>query len=103
MNWISVEQRLPDERQVVIITDGLAVHIGYRIYNRWFLDRFLIGKKQDINGAISHWMPFPDPPTEINIFDKEEIIPNCTVQVLENSVTGAVSVGYWRENNAPET
>ena len=33
---------------------------------------------------------------ESNIFDKEEIIENCTVQILENSVTGEVSVGWWR-------
>lgn len=31
-----------------------------------------------------------------NIFDIEEIYPNCTVQVLGNSVTGEVSVGWWK-------
>ena len=30
------------------------------------------------------------------IYDKEEIIENCTVQVLTNTVTGEVSVGWWR-------
>lgn len=29
------------------------------------------------------------------IFDEEEIYPNCTVQILRNSVTGEVSVGWW--------
>ena len=33
---------------------------------------------------------------ETNIFDIEEIYPNCTVQVLRNSVTGEVSVGWWK-------
>lgn len=33
---------------------------------------------------------------ETNIFDIEEIYPNCTVQVLCNSVTGEVSVGWWK-------
>lgn len=32
---------------------------------------------------------------ETNIFDIEEIHPNCTVQILTNSVTGEVSVGWW--------
>ena len=32
----------------------------------------------------------------VNIYDKETIIPDCTVQILENSVTGDVSVGWWR-------
>lgn len=29
------------------------------------------------------------------LFDEEEIHPNCTVQILRNSVTGDVSVGWW--------
>ena len=33
---------------------------------------------------------------ETNIFDKEEIYPNCTVQILTNTVTGEVSVGWWK-------
>lgn len=28
-------------------------------------------------------------------YDVEEIHPDCTVQVLKNSETGAVSVGWW--------
>lgn len=32
----------------------------------------------------------------VNIYDKETIIPDCTVQILENTVTGDVSVGWWR-------
>lgn len=35
---------------------------------------------------------------ETNIFDQEEIYPNCTVQVLTNTVTGEVSVGWWRND-----
>lgn len=32
---------------------------------------------------------------ETNFFDKEEIHENCTVQVLTNTATGDVSVGWW--------
>lgn len=39
---------------------------------------------------------------ETNIFDKEEIFPNCTVQVLTNTVTGEVSIGWW-ENDPTES
>ena len=35
---------------------------------------------------------------ETNIYDKEEIYPNCTVQVLTNTTTGEVSVGWWNNN-----
>jgi hypothetical protein len=34
---------------------------------------------------------------EVNIYDREEIHENCTVQVLTNSVTGEVSVEWWEE------
>ena len=32
---------------------------------------------------------------EPNIYDEEERHENCTVQILRNSVTGAVSFGWW--------
>lgn len=33
--------------------------------------------------------------SQIEYFDIEEIHPDCTVQVLKNSETGAISVGWW--------
>lgn len=36
-----------------------------------------------------------------NFYDKEETYPNCTVQVLTNTETGEVSVGWW-ENGGKE-
>ena len=38
---------------------------------------------------------------ETNLFDIEEIYPNCTVQIWRNSVTGEVSVGWWPNDNKP--
>ena len=35
---------------------------------------------------------------EINIYDEEETYSDCTVQVLKNSVTGKVSVGWWKNS-----
>ena len=35
---------------------------------------------------------------ECNMFDKETVIENCTVQILENTVTGECSVGWWRND-----
>ena len=29
-------------------------------------------------------------------YDEEEIIPNCTVQILKNTKTGDESIGWWR-------
>ena len=42
-------------------------------------------------------------PVESNIYDVEEIHPDCTVQILRNTVTGEQSVGWWEnkgEDNA---
>ena len=38
-------------------------------------------------------------PIETAIFDVEETYENCTVQVLKNSVTGEVSVGWWQNDS----
>lgn len=38
----------------------------------------------------------------LEFYDKEETHENCTVQVLTNTKTGAVSVGWWRNEEAEE-
>ena len=40
---------------------------------------------------------------ETNFFDKEEIFENCTVQVLTNTATGEVSVGWWRNEGGEQS
>ena len=30
------------------------------------------------------------------LYDREEIVENATVQILTNTVTGDVSIGWWR-------
>lgn len=35
---------------------------------------------------------------EVSVYDKEEIFENCTVQVLTNTKTGEVSVGWWKND-----
>lgn len=32
----------------------------------------------------------------VDFYDQEEIIENCTVQILTNSRTGKQSIGWWR-------
>ncbi len=38
----------------------------------------------------------------VSIFDEEEIYTNCTVQILRNSVTGDVSIGWWKNEEEGE-
>lgn len=40
--------------------------------------------------------------TEINVYNREDRYPDCTVQVLTNTFTGQTSVGWW-QNEKPHT
>lgn len=39
---------------------------------------------------------------ETNIFDKRKLITNCTVEILENSITGEISIGWYRTEESEE-
>ena len=39
---------------------------------------------------------------ETNLFNKETIYTNCTVQVWENTITGEVSVGWFPNEGCEE-
>ena len=39
---------------------------------------------------------------EIGVYDIEDVYPNCTVQVLTNSITGDTSVGWWPNEEVGE-
>ena len=47
---------------------------------------------------VEHMNGLEQVQVETNLFDKEEIYQNCTVQVLTNTVTGEVSVGWWKND-----
>lgn len=36
---------------------------------------------------------------ETNMYDYVEIFPNCTVEILQNSVTGEKSIGWYENKN----
>lgn len=45
-----------------------------------------------------------DEPTlaSIGLYDKREIFRNCTVEVLTNTLTGEVSVGWYKPGAFPD-
>ena len=64
MEWISVEDKLPENRKYVLFWDGKDVYFGSRHYTsdgfKWFGHN-----DESINEVfISHWMPLPKPPEE---------------------------------------
>ena len=55
--WVSVDDRLPDDDEVVIIcTDKNFVYAGELIGDTWFLDN------DSWTATVTHWMPLPEPP-----------------------------------------
>lgn len=60
-------------------------------------------------GILKNWTYSPKEAARIwntrtvltaDLFDKEEIFPDCTVQILTNSATGETSVGWWPNGEA---
>lgn len=52
---------------------------------------------------VAYQMEVDDERTnDIPIFDEEEIYPNCTVQILRNSITGQISVGWWKNTEGED-
>ena len=55
--WISVDDKLPEDDEVVIIcTDKNFVYAGELIGDTWFLDN------DSWTAIVTHWMPTPQPP-----------------------------------------
>ncbi|WP_419716272.1 DUF551 domain-containing protein [Acinetobacter modestus] len=60
MEWISVEDRLPDRNRVIVLTKNGSVGIGRYTPENKFSDWSL----WCCCGNPTHWMPLPAPPKE---------------------------------------
>lgn len=69
-NWISVKDRLPDNLQSVLVTDGRVIHAGayYEGSDKFCLNdgvQFVPdGTYCDLEDHYSHWQPLPEPPKQ---------------------------------------
>ena len=55
--WLSVEERLPKEKQRVIVRcERVGTSVGWILWGNWMAD---IGPDA---GKVTHWMPLPEPP-----------------------------------------
>ncbi|WP_288654681.1 MULTISPECIES: DUF551 domain-containing protein [Pantoea] len=59
MEWIKCSERMPDDYQDVLVTNGTEIDLQFTVKGDWILPGF--GYK-DVK--ISHWMPLPAPPAE---------------------------------------
>lgn len=64
MDWISVKDRLPDP-----LVDVLALHVDEITGGPEIAIEWVDHEKEWIYqhpGPVTHWMPLPDPPKEVN-------------------------------------
>ena len=69
MRWIPVEERLPEEKQRVIVRcERVGTSVGWILWGRWMTD---IGPHA---GDVTHWMPLPAPPDAVKKMAEQRLI-----------------------------
>lgn len=69
-NWISVEDRLPEEieRYLVVVERPDEMHPSVKTANRYIHKPAVNDRRMDANfiihGRVTHWQPLPQPPKE---------------------------------------
>ncbi len=67
-NWISVDERLPEPFEIVIVAGGCGYYDGRDWRTK--LERTEFGTDRKIQWHVTHWMPLPPPPEPTE--DKEK-------------------------------
>ena len=104
MCWISVNERLPtpeydEQRRVRVLVAYDSGYVKEAVYEFHNWTSLGVGFQAQFREHITHWMELPKGPngTSTNLYDIVEEHDNCHVQVLRNSITGEVSIGWYRE------
>jgi hypothetical protein len=60
MEWISVEDKMPEPDRLVIVKGGVAV------FRKWGVWITMTGRDsgKPIQWDVTHWMPLPEPPED---------------------------------------
>jgi hypothetical protein len=72
--WISVDDKMPEDFERVIVTDGNGVwEASFNVHFFWHGEECLELRKwtyrnniDQILENITHWMPFPNPPIQVD-------------------------------------
>lgn len=66
MQWISVKDRLPMPGERVLATDGVFVGEAYKTSANTWRRYDGVAMRDCLGSVVSHWMPMPEPPKEVN-------------------------------------
>lgn len=64
MNWISVDDRLPNENERVLVSCFDGICTGKLLSDQWQCDPIGSYAGDGCIFGITHWMPLPNPPEE---------------------------------------
>lgn len=57
--WVKCSERMPEELEDVLVSDGRSVEVMYLRLGLWYVtspDSAICGDE------VTHWMPLPEPP-----------------------------------------
>ena len=84
-DWVSVEERLPKEKQRVIVRcEHVGTSVGWILWGRWMTD---IGPHA---GDVTHWMLLPAPPDKDNNVPAKTQNEPLTLEQLRESPHGKI-------------
>ena len=83
--WVSVEERLPEEKQRVIVRcEHVGTSVGWILWGNWMTD---IGPGA---GKVTHWRPLPAPPDKDNNVPAKTPNEPLTLEQLRASPHGKI-------------
>lgn len=59
--WIPVSEKLPEKQQTVIVYSQYGTSLGWILWNEWMTIEGLCKP----GATVTHWMPLPKPPQEV--------------------------------------
>ncbi|EPR0565720.1 TPA: dATP/dGTP pyrophosphohydrolase domain-containing protein [Escherichia coli] len=65
--WISCSERMPEETgDIIVVSDGIVMSgISYSRRDGFYITALEYDDDEPI-GGVTHWMPLPEPPQEVN-------------------------------------
>ncbi|HEA3553517.1 TPA: DUF551 domain-containing protein [Escherichia coli] len=65
--WISCSERMPEETgDIIVVSDGIVMSgISYSRRDGFYMAALEYDDDEPIDG-VTHWMPLPEPPQEVN-------------------------------------